>query len=184
MHVVGSRGETNLPCYLARLIAALDAPDSDRAILDAWLEGGNLVVLSPAFERLRVPLARLPGLRGATRAQLGAFELDEYGDFLYWPSHDVHIGWCELLQVVDPKARLRAEQKSVDFNRRYGDAIRRLREASGLAQAAVRGLSERTVRRIEQGKTRATVRALTKLAEAHRLSANEYMQRLAQALAP
>src|SRR5947209_2748166 len=85
----------------------------------------------------------------------------------YWPRRDVHIGWGQFQQAVDPHARLKAQQKHDRFNERYGRAVRALRESTGLSQQNITGLDERTVRRIEQGKTRATVSALSRLAKAH-----------------
>jgi transcriptional regulator with XRE-family HTH domain len=79
-------------------------------------------------------------------------------------------------------AKLRAEQESAKFNARYGQAIRSLREARGLKQSDIKGLEERTVRRIEKGETRATVNALAKLAEAHEVSLTDYLGELAKTL--
>jgi hypothetical protein len=44
------------------------------------------------------------------------------------------------------------------------------------------GLTDRQLRRIEQGESRATSAAITALAAAHGLDANAYMERLAKAM--
>ena len=49
-------------------------------------------------------------------------------------------------------------------------------------QSRVEGLTERQLRRIEQGECRATAAAITALAKAHGLDANDYMERLTQAM--
>lgn len=168
--------------FLSRLVFALDRQDDERAIIHAYWEEETLVVISPLFERLRVPAELIPRVRHAIQSEREHFAIDEFGEFIYWPRHDVHMGWSQFLQAVDPLAKLRARQKSEAFNRAYGEAIRKLREESHLHQPDIKGLDERTVRRIEKGETRVTSTALAALAAAHRLSPKEYMQRLAQLL--
>ncbi len=148
-------------------------------IAEAWWDGDALVVISPRFERLAVPIARIPALRGKRKADLEQFEVDSDGSFVYWPILDVHLGWDQLLQAVDPERALKAGQKDRDFNRRYGAAIRRMRENSGLRQSDISGLSSKQVGRIESGECRATHRAITSLAKAHGLSVVDYLNRVA-----
>lgn len=168
--------------FLRRFLSGLHS-DHDGAIMDAWWDGDELVVISPEMERLRVPGDKLPRLRNATRKDRREFEIDAEGAFLYWPSHDVHLGWSQFRQLIDPAAVLRVQQKSERFNRRYGEAIRTLREEHGLKQSDISRLDARTIRRIEKGQTRATTRALTRLAEAHGLAPNVYMHEVATRLA-
>lgn len=166
--------------FLGRFVLTLDRADEDEAIFDAYWVGRTFVVVSPRFGRLEVPVGAISRLRDVHKPENEAFEIDEYGDFVFWPGQDVHMGWAQFLQAVDPQARLRAEQKSEAFNRAYGLAIRRLRESCQLRQSDIKGLDERTVRRIETGATRATASAIRFLAAAHRLSPEDYMRRLAE----
>jgi hypothetical protein len=99
-----------------------------------------------------------------------------------WPELDVHLGWNQFLQAVDPEELRKAQQRSVDFNERYGAAIRKIREESGILQSKAEGLTDWQVRRIEQGECRATSAAISALAKAHGLHANTYMARLTQAM--
>jgi ribosome-binding protein aMBF1 (putative translation factor) len=121
-------------------------------------------------------------MRRAGLREIARFEIDPYGAFLHWPGRDVHIGWPQLEQAADPHAHLRARQRDELFNRQYGRAIRAFREERGLTQREVAGLDPRTVRRIEQGVTRATSSALRKLAAAHGLAPNEYLAQVAERL--
>jgi len=183
VHLVQTHGAKATEAFLTRFVGGLCGGSGDDSIIDVWWEGDELVVLSPSFLRLRVPVGSLPAkLRDADEGIRKDFQIDQYGDFLYWPKVDVHMGWEQFLQAVDPTARLRAEQKSKAFNTRYGRAIRRLREASNLKQSDIGGLDERTVRRIEQGRTRATANAVVKLAKAHGMDASEYMASVARYL--
>jgi len=53
---------------------------------------------------------------------------------------------------------------------------------AGILQSRVEGLTERQLRRIEQGECRATSAAIVALANAHGLDANAYMERLTKAM--
>jgi hypothetical protein len=97
-------------------------------------------------------------------------------------SFDVHLGWEQFEQFVNPEAARKAMQKSHEFNERYGSAIRHLREKAAIAATSIPGLSNKQLRRIERGESRATSNALEKLAKAHSLELNDYLERLAQAL--
>ena len=165
--------------YLKRFLSSLAESSEQQAIMDAWWEGEQFVVISPTFERLHVPVDVIAKIRHAPIEERHNFEIDECGTFVYWPGHDVHMGWEQFHQAVDPQARVRAQQKSEAFDKRYGQAIRRLRVEKGLTQAQIAGLDARTVRRIEHGLTRVSANALRKLAAAHGMEVNHYLSQVA-----
>ena len=168
--------------FLRRFFEALTGSDSNGTIVDAWREGDVFVVMSPTFERLKVSIKDLPKLGDASIEEVDEFEVDPYGDFVYWPSHDVHMGWSAFEQLANPHARLRAQQKSIEFNRRYGKAIRALRQSMNLSQQSIEGLDPRTVRRIEKGDTPVSVNAIKKLAKAHGITPTQYMSKVSEYL--
>ena len=168
--------------FVERLLLTLGCDEQQERILDAWWEDDVFVVTNPRFKKLHVPLQKIRCLEGKAREQLQRFEIDEDGVFVYWPDLDVHLGWEQLSQAVENADYLKARQASTEFNRRYGRAIRRLREEHGLYQSDVRGLTPRQVGRIERGQCRATHSALMKLAESHHLSASDYLAKLAELL--
>jgi transcriptional regulator with XRE-family HTH domain len=63
---------------------------------------------------------------------------------------------------------------------RYGKAIRPLRERHGLSQKEIPGLSDRQVRRREDGNTVPHSSSQKKLAAAHGMGVNAYLSELAQ----
>jgi len=177
-----NKGASNwdyLQALLGRLSAAHDAKDGAPRILDARLEDETLRVVSTNFVRLDVPIFSIAPM---ARAEAGNFEIDEEGAYLYWPDLDLHIGWEQLQQIVDPLAVQKAKQKSHEFNVRYGAAIRKVREQKGLAVSGIAGFSQKQVGRIERGESRLTSNAAGKLARAHGLTPNEYLRLLASAL--
>jgi len=167
---------------LGRVCSALGPDVSRGSIIDAYLAGDTLLVRGPRHRMLHVPVSSVPALRGQPPAVLRNFEIDPDGSFIYWPSLDVHLGWNQFLQVIVPGELRKAQQRSTDFNERYGAAIRKVREAAGILQSRVDGLTERQLRRIEQGECRATSAAIVALANAHGLDANTYMEKLTKAM--
>ena len=151
--------------------------------MDAWIEEDCLVVLFPAFDRLRVPVSKLTKHLGANKDEVKAFEIDEDGSFLYWPHADVHLGPDQLHALVDPTSAITARQQSCQFNREYGQAIRALREEHGLKQTGIEGVTDRHLRRIEHGRLPVTSGVLQSLAKAHGMETSRYMAELAKRLA-
>ena len=151
-------------------------------MFDASIEHDTLRVVSPGFRRLEVPISSIPGLAQAEPSVIGRFEIDRDGSYIYWPGLDIHLGWEQLEQIVDPQAARKARQKSHDFNVRYGKAVRKVREQAGLGYPDISGISEKQLRRIENGECRLTTNAVQMLSAAHKLKPNEYLERLAGTL--
>jgi hypothetical protein len=163
---------------IRRAISGLASSDDDR-IVDAWWESDDFVILSPSFERLYVPLAKLATFIGKDRASIQKYEVDPDGSFVYWPHSDVHLGWMQFLHLVNPSAAVHSLKMQEEFNREYGVAIKNLRVEQGLRQSDIPGLTPRQLGRIEKGQCHATRNALTKLANAHHMELNEYLGQLA-----
>jgi hypothetical protein len=175
-----SKWEELLRSFLGRLSAALES--DNRRIFDARIEDGVLRVVAPDFKRMEIPIAKVEELSKADRKTVEHFEIDDDGAYIYWPDLDLHLGWEQLFQIVDPEAARKAKQKSHQFNERYGAAIRKLREEKGLAVTEISGLSYKQLRRIERGECRLTSNAAKELAKAHGMTPNEYLHNLAAAL--
>ncbi len=175
-------GSHQLGRLLRRFASALASKEESNRILDARIEGGVLRLISPQFQRLEVPVAEIPQLKQAKPRQIEDFEVDEDGSFIFWPELDLHLGWSQLQQLIDPDAARKALQKSKQFNVRYGKAVQKLRVAAGLAPSDIVGLSGKQLSRIEKGACRLTSNAIDILANAHGLGANDYLQDLANEL--
>jgi len=184
VHFVVSKKESEKK-FAERLILAFDSGEGDHRILDAWWEESIFVVVSPSkegFQKLRVPLEKLPVLGKYSKEKLSNYEIDEDGIFLYWPDLDIHLGWEQFEQAVDRQAYLKARQQTQEFNKSYGSAIRNMRKKTGLRQSDIKGLTARQVGRIERGECRATHAALDRLAKAHKMNISDYMDELAKLL--
>jgi DNA-binding transcriptional regulator YiaG len=183
LHIAAERDETSIAELIYRLVRGMAQSDGAQPIVDAWIEDGRLVLLAPSFVRLGVPLEKLARLIGTNQAKIGSFKIDEDGRYLCWPHADVHLGWDQFRQLVDPTAVLADMQKTKKFNQRYGAAIRALREELGLKQTDISGVTERQLRRVEHGEQAASKATLAALAKTHVQSLDEYLDVLAKRMA-
>jgi hypothetical protein len=183
LHIAREGDKKGISAIISRAIGGIAFGKRHTGIVDAWIEEDCLVVLFPAFDRLRVPLSKLAKRLGTDKDEIKAFEIDDDGSFLYWPHADVHLGPDHLRALVDPTSAITARQKSREFNREYGEAIRALRVEHGLKQTAVEGVTDRHLRRIEHGRLAVTSGVLQSLAKAHGMDVSHYMAELAKRLA-
>ena len=173
--------QTRVLCLLKRLSSTIAAGNKEGRILDATIQSDVLHLVSPEFTRLEVPRAFIPELRAAEPSQVADFDLDDDGAFVYWPNLDLHLGWYQLLQLVDPKAAQNASRKRDQFNAQYGKAVRAVRNAAGIRSSDIAGLTEKELGQIEKGECLLTSDAIEALARAHGSKPNEYLQSLADA---
>lgn len=182
LQFVTAADEDQARSHVLSFIERLSHHHDSEGILHGWWASDSLELLTTAFRRISVPHASIIPLADAAPEQCAKLEVSYDGTFLTWPSLDVHLGFDPIEELVAPEHTLRRRQKSDNFNRRYGAAIRSVRLACGLKQTAIKSLSPRHVGRIERGETRATGNALRHLARAHGLSDAEYLARIADAL--
>src|SRR6266702_8718170 len=92
---------------LLKRLASADDDERDR-ILDARIDDGILHVVSQNFNRLDVPLAQISGFENQDSSRIGDFKIDEDGAFIYWPMLEMHLGWAQLQQLVNPEVAVKA----------------------------------------------------------------------------
>jgi hypothetical protein len=163
-----------------RMVDARLAGAEDRLIASALVEGDTLVVWSCEPKRYAVRTSDMPALARIDPKHLGDFELNESGSCLHWNAGDVDISLEGILYYVDPKVRREQDKASREEAARYAGAIRALREEHKLTQGDIPGLTERQVRRVEQGESHPRSETLKKLAAAHGLSIDQYLKELAR----
>ena len=179
LHIARERNLDAISAIIKRAISGLAVSKDRNRIVDAWIEGAKLVVLSPTFQRLYIPVKELERYLGNEIGRIKSIEIDEDGSYLYWSHADVHLGWEQLQGIVDPTTLVAAQRKSEQFNLKYGAAIRAVREERGLKQSDIKGIVDRHLRRIEHGQMAATSSTLKALAESHGMSLAEYLEELA-----
>jgi hypothetical protein len=166
-------------------------PGIPRRVLTAWLQDAQqqliarasvskdrLFVLSCALQPYEIGFDSMPSLKRIPVAGRGSFAVDEDGSYLHWAGPDIHLDLDAIRAAIDPEAGVRAQAAKARHDNRYGAAIAQLRLRVGLKQSQIEGLSERQVRRIENGEG-TTYEALRLLAAAHRMDLESYLRELA-----
>ncbi len=163
-----------------RIVHAYLANAQRELIASATLEGDELHVWSCEPRLFRLPIRTLPELARLSKDDLSDFEVSSSGSRVHWERADLDLDLDTIRFHVDPKARHESEQRYRQEAQRYATAIRILREAKGLKQSDIEGLSDRQVRRIEDGERLPRIATLEKLAKAHSLSIPDYLAELAK----
>jgi hypothetical protein len=168
------------PPLPARVLEAWEMGAENELIAEASVTGGMLFVLSCALERLEVPVRRIPALATMGAGDLTALVVSPDGSYVHWPKGDVHLDLGSLRYVVDPVWRAKTDAERVGQSKHFGRAVRAVREACGLRQGAIQGLSARHVRRVEAGLF-PKVATLRVLARAHGMELDRYLAAVAEA---
>jgi ribosome-binding protein aMBF1 (putative translation factor) len=148
-------------------------------IASASMDDGKLVVWSCEPRRFEVPVSEIAVLAEMSADALSRFELSRSGSRLRWPDADVDINLDTIREHADPEVRREHQARARQDAARYADAIRRVREEHGLKQSDIDGLTDRQVRRLEEGDTLPQIETLRRLAAAHGLTIDPYLRELA-----
>ncbi len=165
-----------------RVLRAWAHGAQDNLIADADVAADRLFVTSCSLQHYEVPIGKIPALRSVPERERKNFVIDEDGSYLHWPEADIHLDLDAIQVAIDPAARKRAFVAKAMREQRYGKAIARMRLGKGLKQSEISGLSDRQVRRIERGES-LTSESLTRLAAAHGMKLEEYLNELAKTVA-
>jgi hypothetical protein len=134
------------------LVGVLRAPDAaDRAISVAYSAAtGLLALLAGDGKRLVVPASAIVTDPEQGVPDLEAIMVGEGGkEITFGPRYSVPFDRIRRDHDPDYRAMLRREELADD--QRFGARLRRARVAAGLGQGDIRGLTARSLRRIEAG---------------------------------
>lgn len=162
-----------------RVLRAWAHGAQNELIADASIANDRLFATSCAMESFEVLFANIPAMKSVLDSDRGNFEIDEDGSYLHWPGPDIHLDLDSIRVAIDPSARKQAFDSKAFRNLRYGKSIAQLRVEKGLKQSEITGLSERQVRRIERGES-SGYDSLSRMAAAHRMSLDQYLNELAR----
>jgi hypothetical protein len=161
-----------------RILTAHALGAERQLVASATVEDGVLSVWSCEPKLYRCQTSEIPALARLSPTALRKLEVSASGSRIRWVDADVDLNLDSIREFIDPAVRKEAESKYRADAAQYGSAIRRVREARGLQQSKITGLSEREVRRLEKGEVLPHADTLKKLADAHDWSVSEYMARL------
>jgi Asp-tRNA(Asn)/Glu-tRNA(Gln) amidotransferase A subunit family amidase len=168
------------PQAVRRLVLARQQGSEEDLIASASIEDDKLVVWNCEPRRFEVAVAEIPVLAKLDAATLAKFELSASGGRLRWPDADVDIHLDTIREHADPEVRRQHEARARQEATRYSNAIRHLREERGLKQSDIPGLTDRQVRRLEEGGTVPQIETLRRLAAAHGMAVDDYLRELAK----
>lgn len=167
-----------------RLVLAQRAGAEKELMASASIDDGNLVAWSCEPRRFEVAVAEIPALAAMPADVLANFELSQSGSRIRWSAADVDLNLDTIREYADPDMRREHEAMARKEAARYAAAIRRFREQRGLRQTDIDGLTDRQVRRLEEGNTVPHIDTLKKLATAHGLAIEDYLKELAKRSRP
>jgi hypothetical protein len=162
-----------------RILTAHSLGAERQLVASATVEDGILSVWSCEPKLYRCSASEIPVLAALASKALAKLEVSASGSRIRWPDADVDLDLDSIREFIDPEARKEAVSKYRSDAALYGSAIRRVREAHDLRQSKIVGLSEREIRRLENGEVFPHSGTLLKLADAHGLSLPAYMGQLA-----
>lgn len=162
-----------------RVMFAWSVGAQDRLIADANVIDGSLFALSCANESFEVSFDAIKGLAKIPAGERGDFEIAKDGSYIHWPKFDMHLDLDEIRCATDPQRRAVVAAQSIEYDTNFGKVVAALRKDLGLRQSDIKGLSERQVGRIEKG-SRPRLDSLMKLAKAHGMKTNEYLEAIAR----
>ncbi|MGL6343595.1 MAG: helix-turn-helix domain-containing protein [Waterburya sp.] len=183
--------EKNQPCesyygfdpeVAKRIKLAWEWEAEDELIAIASTSEDALFVMGCDLKTWEIPFKSFPCFNQVSQSERGNFELDEDGSYLYWKNVDLHLDLEAFKAAVDSefKAELLAEKQ--EYGKSFGRAIAIVRKAHKLNQDGIDGISDRHLRRIENEGQQPTLDALKKLAKAHKISLEDYLAKVNEAL--
>jgi hypothetical protein len=168
---------------LNRILLAWHDGVEDDTIATAWVEVDRLVIESCAIRRYSMLFKSIPALAQIAANDRAKFKIHEFGNYLYWPNYDVHLNIESIKYQTDKKYREQKALEQLEYDKDYGQAIAELRKRHGLTQKHIEklvSLSARQLYRVEAAGHRPTITLLEKLADAHELKLNDYLNALAE----
>ncbi len=148
----------------------------DNLIADAAVVGELLFVRDCAFNHYEVGFKQIKAFSKVPAKDRGNFVISEEGGRISWPAYDIDLGLDSIKYILHPEPFKEIASK---HNITYGLAIRKFRKLKKIRQYQIPGVSERHLRRIENGQMAANYKCLQALAKAHKMTMNDYLNQLA-----
>lgn len=165
-----------------RVLHAWRVRRAENNIASAYVENDELVVQACDLQHYRVKFSDFVGLDRLSKKQCHHFEIDEFGNHIYWRGLNVSIDLDVVRYKVDDTFRHAKEMDALsDYKEFLGKAIRKVMSNHRLTQAAIKekgGPAARHLYRIAQGEQELTSTMIDRLANAHQLSSGEYIEEL------
>ncbi len=158
---------------------------ADLTVAGAYVEHDELVVQGCDLKHYRVRFADFPGLSELPKKQRDKFEIDDIGNHVFWPGHDVSIDLDAVRYKADIEFRKTKDDDALSNYKDFlGRAIEAVMSEHGLTQAIIKqrgGPDERHLYRLRRGQQDLTSAMIDRLSKAHRLTHEQYVRELIHA---
>ncbi len=148
-------------------------------IADAAVFGDNLYVQDCALNTFIIPFEKTRPLRNIPVKCRRDFLISEEGANISWDAFNVDFDLDLLREIIEPDRIAGCKLDKMKRDTQFGKAVSNLRKRYKVSQNDVKGLSDRQVRRIENGEF-ATLKSLESLADAHGLPIDAYLAGVAK----
>jgi len=168
-----------------RILHAWCDKRAESSIASAYVENEEFVVQACDLKHYRIKFKDFVGLSELTQDQREHFEIDEFGHDIRWTKQNVSIDLDVVRYKVDREFKHAKDMDALaDYKDYLSRAIRMVMSDHGLTQAQLRkkgGPSERHLYRIEHSELELTSNMIDRLAKAHGLASNDYIDELIEA---
>jgi DNA-binding transcriptional regulator YiaG len=141
-------------------------------------ESGKFYLLDCRFKVHSGKLRDFDLFENASDEQLRDFKLHKFGSHIHWPDLDIHLDLNFFKRHLDPEFERKEISKSLKMNANFGEKMRELREQRGLKQNDFDGLSDRQIRRYENGEISPSYSSIELIAKRMNMSVSEYLGQL------
>jgi hypothetical protein len=163
-----------------RIKQAWEWEAEEELIATAQTREDLLFVMGCNLKVWQVKMTSIPCLKEISLAQRANWKIDEDGSYLNWEINDIHLDLEAIRAVVEPELRQKLLLEKLEYEKLLGKAIALIRKKHHLKQGKIKGLSDRHIRRIENEGYQITLDVLKKLAVAHNLDLESYLQEIKQ----
>jgi len=161
---------------IARIVHAWSIGAEGELIADAFRIGDYFnIIMCDIKTTLAVPISSLPSLENMNDSEKSNFKIDRFGRHIHWPELDLHMNSDTFRCAIDPIYKEKMISKNLRHTKNFGEKLVKLRKAHDFTQNEFRGLSDKQVRRFEQGKSWPTYKALNIIAKKYKFSINELL---------
>ncbi|MBS2005601.1 MAG: hypothetical protein JST01_01080 [Cyanobacteria bacterium SZAS TMP-1] len=168
-----------------RILHAWYQGQATDSIASAYTEQDELVVQACDLKRYRIRFADFVGLATLPTAQRNKFQIDATASHIFWPGRDVAIDLDTIRYNSDHEYRRAKNHDALsDYKEFLGKAIAKVMQQHRLTQADIKskgGPTERHIYRLARGEQDITSTMIERLAEAHGLPPQKYIEELLKA---
>lgn len=161
-----------------RVLNAFSIGAENELIAYAVTIDNDIFVTNCALKSFQLSFDSIRALRNRSNKEKQTFCIADDGSYLHWPAGDIHLNLDSIRSILDPAFRAQRTAEKLESYASVGDAVKHLRLECELRQSDIPEISERQIRRIEKG-DRLTLSCATKLAAAHGMDVNVYLNGVA-----